>query len=259
MGMKDLFLNEKKIMVVILMNTAIIFLMYFPQFHHNYWLELIDQVFIAFFVVEAIVKLNEYKPKAYFANRWNVFDFIIVVCSLPALLVHFVEVPDTSLLILLRLFRLIRLIRFLRFIPNVTQIVRGLGRALQASVFVLISLIVLNFLLAIFTCHFYGEIAPEFFGNPLIASYSIFQMFTVEGWNEIPTIIASRMENTWIIGITRFYFVLVVLVGGIFGMSLANAVFVDEMTIDNNRELEIKIDSLREELLELKEMLKKQP
>ena len=41
-------------------------------------------------------------------------------------------------------------------------------------------------------------------------------------------------------------------------MSLANAVFVDEMTMDNNDELEKKIDQLQVQIGELKEMLKKQ-
>jgi voltage-gated sodium channel len=57
-------------------------------------------------------------------------------------------------------------------------------------------------------------------------------------------------------GLTRFYFILVVLSGGIFGMSLANAVFVDEMTSDNNEDLENKIDNLELQLKEIKEMLK---
>jgi len=47
------------------------------------------------------------------------------------------------------------------------------------------------------------------------------------------------------------------LMGGIFGMSLANAVFVDEMTMDNNLELEQKIDRLQEQIQALTEMLRK--
>ena len=39
-------------------------------------------------------------------------------------------------------------------------------------------------------------------------------------------------------------------------MSLANAVFVDEMTMDNNQDLEAKIDIMQNDILELKEMLK---
>lgn len=254
--LKNLFLDERKVMIAILVNTVVLFLLYFPQFAGNIYLEVIDQLFILFFVTEALVKISVYKPRGYFANSWNRFDFTIIVLSLPALLVHIIPIPDTSLIILLRLFRLIRLIRFIRFIPNLTQVMAGLGRALQASVFVLLALVVINFLLALFTCHLYARIAPEYFGNPLVSAYSIFQMFTIEGWNDIPNLIASRTENTWIIGLTRVYFVIIVLVGGIFGMSLANAVFVDEMTIDNNRVLEDKIDVLQREIQELKELIK---
>ncbi len=48
---------------------------------------------------------------------------------------------------------------------------------------------------------------------------------------------------------------LVVLLGGVFGMSLANAVFVDEMTMDNNDALEQKIDRLQMEIQDLKALL----
>lgn len=254
--LKNLFLDERKVMIAILINTVVLFLLYFPEFAGNIYLEVIDQLFILFFVVEVLVKLSVYKPSGYFGSSWNRFDFTIVVLSLPSLLIHVVPIPDTSLLILLRLFRLIRLIRFIRFIPNLTQVMAGLGRALQASVFVLLALVVINFLLALFTCHLYARIAPEYFGNPLLSAYSIFQIFTIEGWNEIPNVIASRTDNDWVIGLTRIYFVIIVLVGGIFGISLANAVFVDEMTIDNNRVLEDKIDALQEEIRALKELIK---
>ena len=87
-------------------------------------------------------------------------------------------------------------------------------------------------------------------------------MFTVEGWNEIPIIIANAAQKSnpegalyTIVG-ARIFFIFVVLTGGIFGMSLANAVFVDEMTMDNNRKLEKKIDKMQKQLVELTKMLK---
>ena len=245
-------------MIAILINAVIIFLMYFPQYENSLSLDIIDNVFILFFVIEAAVKMHHLKPKGYFSYGWNRFDFIIVMATLPTLLVHVINVPDTSLVIILRLFRLVRLIRFVRFIPNVTKIMAGLGRALKASVFVLVALVILNFLLALITCHFYGDLAEEYFGTPLVAAYSIFQLFTVEGWNDIPAVIVERTDNIWIIGLTRIYFVVVVLIGGIFGMSLANAVFVDEMTMDNTLELEAKIDRLQLEIGELKQLMQKQ-
>jgi voltage-gated sodium channel len=44
-------------------------------------------------------------------------------------------------------------------------------------------------------------------------------------------------------------------IGGIFGIGLANAVFVDEMTMDNNQELERKVDELTREIRALRERL----
>ena len=253
--LKRLFLSERAMLLAVILNAVVIFALYFPDLHGNFWLLQVDHAFLLFFIVEAIVKLRVLKPKAYFASAWNRFDFLIVIASLPILLVAFVDLPDTSLLIVLRLFRLVRLVRFLRFVPNIDQVVGGIGRAMKASVLVLGGLVFLNFMLAIITCHFYADTAPEFFGNPLVSIYSIFQLFTLEGWNEIPAVIASRSESDLTIGMTRFYFAVVVVLGGIFGMSLANAVFVDEMTMDNNKVLEEKVDALREEVAQLRELL----
>ena len=146
--------------------------------------------------------------------------------------------------------------RFIRFVPDVQKVVTGLGRAMKASVFVFVALLILDLLLAVITCHFYGEVVPEYFENPILSAYSIFQMFTIEGWNEIPLLISERLDNEILMGMTRAYFVMVVLTGGIFGMSLANAVFVDEMTMDNNAELENKIEALETKIDLLLEMSK---
>jgi voltage-gated sodium channel len=254
--LKRFFLSERAMLIAIIINAVVIFALYFPEFRGNEWLLTIDHAFILFFLVEVIVKMAVLKPKAYFAANWNRFDFIIVMGSLPVFLEGLFPIPEaTGLLILLRLFRLVRLVRFLKFVPNIEHVLLGLGRALKASVFVLAALVFLNFMLAIVTCHFYADIAPEYFGNPLVSIYSIFQLFTLEGWNEIPAVIVSNTESPLTIGMTRFYFAVVVLLGGIFGMSLANAVFIDEMTMDNNKKLEDKVDSLTEEIRALREAL----
>lgn len=257
--LKRLFLSERAMLMAIIINAVVIFALYFPELKDNWWLLAIDHAFIIFFLIEVIVKLRVLKPKAYFSGAWNRFDFVIVLGSLPVFLEGFLDIPDAAmLLVLLRLFRLIRLVRFLRFIPNIEHILKGLGRAMKASVFVLGVLIFLNFMLAIITCHFYAVKAPEYFGDPLVSIYSIFQLFTLEGWNEIPAAIVTNTReplSTAGIGMTRFYFALIVVLGGIFGMSLANAVFIDEMTMDNNDALEKKVDSLTEEIRSLRKLL----
>jgi voltage-gated sodium channel len=117
------------------------------------------------------------------------------------------------------------------------------------------ALIFLNVLLALVTCHFFADSAPQYFGDPLISIYSIFQLFTLEGWNDIPAAITRGSDSALTTGMTRFYFAVVVVIGGIFGIGLANAVFVDEMTMDNNQELERKVDELTREIRALRERL----
>jgi len=255
--MKRIFLSEKFILIAIIANAIIIFWMSFPGWRDNNALKFIDDFFIVFFLLEAIVKISAWGSNAYFKDNWNRFDFVLVIGSIPALLSAFIPIPNTSILLIFRLLRLVRLVKFLYFIPNMKHILVGLGRAFKASVFVLIALAFLNLLLSVISCQLFGEDTPALFETPITASYTIFQMFTVEGWNEIVEQVEQSNPThsaTTIAGI-RIYFVIIVLFGGVFGMSLANAIFVDEMTIDNNEALEAKIDVLQEKIEQLQRTL----
>ncbi len=256
--LKKIFLRESVVLSAILLNAIIIFFMAFPDMAHDPYLLSLDHIFTLFFLAEALVKIYHYGWKDYIKDGWNKFDFLIVVASLPSLLSSYIDIPASSLIQLLRLLRIVRIARFISFIPHMQQLLEGIVRAFKASFFVIIALIGLNFILSILSCHLFGDMNEERFGDPIIASYTIFQLFTVEGWNEIPTEITegNNLANV-ASGLTRFYFLLIVLFGGIFGMSIANAIFVDEMTIDNNRVLEDKIDKLQEQINQLQEMLNK--
>ena len=140
----------------------------------------------------------------------------------------------------------------LRFIPNATQIWKGVIRSLKASVGVFLVLILLNLILAMGANLLFNEYSPEHFGDPYVAYYSMFKVFTIEGWFEIPDQLASQGLDEWNLFLVRSYFGFSVVVGGILGFSLANAIFVDEMTADNNDELEALVVELREELSEFR-------
>ncbi len=183
--MKRIFLSERIILLAIIANAVVIFWMSFPGWRDDNALKLIDDFFIVFFLLEAIVKISVLGRQAYFKDNWNRFDFALVVGSLPALLSAFIPIPNTSILLIFRLLRLVRLVKFLWFIPNMKHILVGLGRAFKASIFVLLALAFLNILLSIISCQLFGEDVPELFETPITSSYTIFQMFTVEGWNDI--------------------------------------------------------------------------
>ncbi len=261
--LKYIFLNEKIMMVTIALSAIVIFVLSFPRYEQLDVLLVIDQLFILLFALEAWVKIRHYGWKEYRSYGWNVFDFILVILSIPSLLMYVAEVSGLSVhmpdvlenIIILRLFRLLRIFRLMDFIPNMGKLLSGIGRALKASTFVIFVLFIFNVILAIFSSHLFRDVAPDYFSNPLSSAYSIFQLFTVEGWYEIPAAIGENSDSAWMSEMSKVYFVIIVLLGGVFGMSLANAIFVDEMTSDNNEALEQKVDQLSQQLEDIKELL----
>jgi voltage-gated sodium channel len=260
----DRLVSDRLVMAVIVLNAIALVL---HEMAHpgsplaNLWFW-IDYVCVIFFLAEALIKISGEGWSRYWANGWNKFDFTVVVLSLPALLGPFLDVSQFAFVLILRLGRLFRLFRVLRFIPNLDHLVTGVRRALRASIGVFLALVLINLILAVMATLLFRDLDPEHFGDPISSGYSIFQVFTVEGWNDIAERIEERAESNssvnanLLVAGTRAFFVAAVLIGGILGLSLANAVFVDEMMMDNTEALERKVDSLTEEIRRLRDDLR---
>lgn len=242
-----IFLSDRVVLSAILINSMIIFLLSFKQFSSNVVLQSIDHSLTIFFIIEVIVKLRYFGVKGYFSDSWNIFDFTIVLLSSITLLTLFMHSGDLTFLLVLRLARVLRFVRMLRFVPGIDHLVSGTVRASKSSLFVVVCLLVYIYILAVISCSLFGNIAPEYFDNPLLSLYSTFKLFTIEGWYEIPDLVAQRTSLLWG-SLTRIYFIIVIFTGGVMGMSLVNAVFVDEMTMDNTESLERQVDRLERKL-----------
>lgn len=215
----------------------------------------VDYACVIYFIIETLLKVRQDGWRRYWSSAWNRFDFAIVLASAPVLLSPMLETTDLSIVLVLRMGRLFRLFRVMRFIPNREHLYRGVTRALKASIGVFLALVLINVVLSLGATQLFGEIAPEYFGNPALSSYSLFRVFTVEGWHEIPEAIAGKAPPMLAV-LARVYFMGAVLVGGFLGVALANAVFVDEMTMDNNDDLEEKVDALTEEIRALRDEIR---
>jgi voltage-gated sodium channel len=191
--------------------------------------------------------------RGYWRNNWNKFDFVIIAISAPALIDPWVVLSWSSKLTVLRLLRLFRLFRLFRFIPGRDHLAAGIVRSLKASVGVMLGVILVNVIMALGAVVLFGGSGDDpYFGTPWKACYSMFQVFTVEGWYEVPNHIADQADSVAWGAFARVYFVLAVFGGGILGLSLVNAVFVDQMTADNTDPLEDRIDRIMDELRSLR-------
>ena len=243
------FCNERTMLMAIVLNTAVMFVGgFWPD---SIWFELSDAFFTLLFLFEALAKIKEYGWGGYWKNGWNKFDFIVLVLALPTLASPFVEqTTATSVILALRSLRLFKSFRMIRFIPNVQKLLNGLRLAIKASLLVFIAFILLLVIFSELSSTIFGNVAPDYFGNPAISLYSIFRLFSVEGWYELPDAIAKNGTSIWGL-FARCYFSVLMFLGGIIGLSLVNSIFVDAMAEDNNDEILDKLNKIEKQLNEL--------
>lgn len=243
--------NERVILTAIVLNTIVMFVGGF--WPNSFLFELLDAIFTLVFLLEAIAKISKYGWKSYWKNKWNRFDFIVLVIALPTLASPFIGRSMAAKTILaLRSMRLFKSFRMLHFVPKIHKLLNSIKLAFRASLLVFIAFFVILVIFSILSSTLFGNIAPEKFKDPAISLYHIFRIFTVEGWNEIPDEIARyAAKNHYSLlwgGIARCYFSVLVFIGGVIGMSLITSIFVDAMAEDNNDEVLEKLKQLEEKL-----------
>ncbi|HIO00972.1 MAG TPA: ion transporter [Alphaproteobacteria bacterium] len=250
----DWLISEPLVLTIIGLNAVAIVLSGFSHIreHFGEWITWVDYGCLLYFVAEAILKIRRNSFTNYWKRGWNKLDFIIVLGSSPLLLEPIVG-GSVQFFSIVLVGRFLRFLRIMRFVPNSEKIWAGVSRALKASAAVFLTLLVLNIILAMGANALFGDVAPKHFGDPLKSAYTLFKVFTVEGWYEIPEEMAANGEDGGLVNMVRGYFVFAVFTGGILGLSLANAVFVDEMIADNNDRLEKMVTNLREELADKRE------
>ena len=250
----DWLISEPLVLTIIGLNAVAIVLRGFSHIraHFGEWISWVDYGCLLYFVAEAILKIRRNSFTNYWKRGWNKLDFIIVLGSSPLLLEPLVG-GSVQFFSIVLVGRFLRFLRIMRFVPNSEKIWAGVSRALKASAAVFLTLLVLNIILAMGANALFGDVAPKHFGDPLKSAYTLFKVFTVEGWYEIPEEMAANGEDGGLVNMVRGYFVFAVFTGGILALSLANAVFVDEMIADNNDRLEKMVTNLREELADKRE------
>lgn len=243
---RSFFTSDKIMLSLVLVNTITIFIGgYFGASRTFVW---IDAFFTLLFLTEAIVKINTFGWKTYWLDNWNKFDFIITLVAIPSLLNIFFDTGvTTNILLSLRALRVFKSFRLLKFIPNINGLLTGIGIAVKTSFIVCVAFAILLLIIAILSTTVYGKITPNLFGDPGLSIFTIFRLFTGDGWSEIPTEIAAN-SSEFVGKITRSIFAILFFLGGILGLSLVNSIFVDALAGDNNDEVLKRIDDLEKKI-----------
>lgn len=195
-------------------------------------------------------------------SHWNQFDFFITMITLPSILGVIVGTQDAGIqtdlflsLRALRIFRALRnakAIRIMRFVPDIDKLVKDIRAAIRSCFVVAIGFIIFMIITSVLSSTLFGDIAPEYFGNPGQSLYSTFRLFTIEGWFDIPDAIAANSSHGMAV-FAKIYFSLFLFMGGIIGVSIINSFFVDAMAEGNNEDVLVKLEKMEKMIKELKE------
>jgi voltage-gated sodium channel len=249
--------QERFVALAIGLNSLVLFLDSFPAFNELSrglcWR--IDYACMMYFLLEIVIKLS-LEGKKYWQNGWNRFDFSVVFLSLPSLAAPWTESRVFAAFLLLRIPRLLRFLRLFRFVPHGPKYWAGVKRSLRACAGIFTVLIVLQLVFALGGTMLFGAHDPQNFGDPGKSFYTMFKFFTVDGWADITDPLSARTDLPLIGFLVKAYFIAAVFIGGILGLSIANAIFVDAMTADNTAKVEKMVASLHDEVRQLKEEIR---
>jgi voltage-gated sodium channel len=251
--MKKILLNERLMLILVLVNMIVIFVQGCGVEH--VLLASIDVFCTIAFVAEMVVKHVHLGAKGYWRDGWNALDGTVTLLSVPSVLMYFLpQIAGMNVIITLRALRVFKSFRAARHFPNIVGIWSGFRLALRQSAGFLLGYLVIIVVLAMFNSALFGRVAPGYFSTPLDAIYSVFRLFTVEGWYEIPNAIAAGMPPVWV-HIVRLYFSLLLIGGGIIGMSLINSIFVDALAADNNDDVKAKLEAMERRMADDRQAL----
>ena len=231
---------ERFIIGVIILNGAVLGLETLPEINASYGsiFVLINNVVIGVFVLEAAMKLTAVAPQysRYFGNKWNLFDFSVVLLSLVPATGQFATIARTA--------RLLRVVRLISAVPELRLIVDTLVKSLPSMANVVMLMGVIFYIYAITGYHLFHAHDPQHWANVGISLLTLFRIVTLEDWTDVMYTAMQMHPLSWI------YFVSFVVVGTFVVINLFIAVVLNNLEETKAERLkELQVPATREELL----------
>ena len=131
------------------------------------------------FVVEMVLKILACgkRPWDYFRQPWNVFDFVVVgICLLPL---------DAQYAAVFRLARILRTLRMVSIVPRLQVLIGALLRSIPSLIYVGLLLGLHFYVYAVVGTFLFRDNDPVRFGSLHQSTLTLFQVLTLEGWNDV--------------------------------------------------------------------------
>jgi voltage-gated sodium channel len=217
--------------------------------------DLLNLAILLVFVVELTIRVVAYfpRPLAFFRDAWNVFDFVIVAISLlPA---------GGSFATVARLARLLRVVRLISVFPELRLIVGTMLRSFGSMSGVVLLLALVVYVYAVLGYHLFHAVDPAHWGDLGLATWTLFEVLTLEGWLELREAVGA-VPGAWIYFGTYVLLAVFIVVNLFIAVILNNLESVkaehaaEEVAEGGDAELLGRIALLRSELAEVEALLR---
>ncbi|XP_042366947.1 LOW QUALITY PROTEIN: voltage-dependent L-type calcium channel subunit alpha-1C-like [Plectropomus leopardus] len=189
---------EYLMFTLILLNTICLAMQHHGQTKNfNDAMNILNMLFTGLFTVEMILKLIAFKPRGYFSDPWNVFDFLIVIGSIIDVILSEINPADSSSssssssspsssssssshppvvrpmglqnseenarisITFFRLFRVMRLVKLLSRGEGIRTLLWTFIKSFQALPYVALLIVMLFFIYAVIGMQMFGKIALQ--------------------------------------------------------------------------------------------------
>ncbi|XP_076731606.1 voltage-dependent L-type calcium channel subunit alpha-1C isoform X2 [Maylandia zebra] len=192
---------EYLMFTLILLNTICLAMQHHGQTKNfNDAMNILNMLFTGLFTVEMILKLIAFKPRGYFSDPWNVFDFLIVIGSIIDVILSEINGLQNSeenariSITFFRLFRVMRLVKLLSRGEGIRTLLWTFIKSFQALPYVALLIVMLFFIYAVIGMQMFGKIAlrdhmqinrNNNFQTFPQAVLLLFRCATGEAWQEI--------------------------------------------------------------------------
>lgn len=169
-------LTEKVVIALIVVNAVTLGLETSPSVMAAYGdaLHAADRLLLTIFVAELAARMVVRGPR-FFADPWNVFDFLVVGIAL---------LPATGSLSVLRALRILRVLRLVTVVPSLRAVVSALVGALPGMGSIMLLLVLIFYVFAVMATKLFGETHEETFGSIGASMLSLFQVMTLDAWSD---------------------------------------------------------------------------
>ncbi len=208
----------------------------------------LDYFITIYFLIEILIKMSAEKNlKDFFKDRWNIFDFVIVVVTL-------IPLENTTMAAVARLFRIFRILRLITSRPELKRIIDMLIGAIPSIIDIVLLMFIIFYIYAILGNFLFATAPSGLWKDFLVAMLTLFQILTFEGWTDIMYEAMKIHPWAWV------YFVSFVIIAGFVFFNLFIAVIIGEMENlrddEKKKDKDKKLDLILKELTELRAEVK---